>query len=115
MHTGREGPRRTLCAESVQTRHPNDDSSRGAARGADGRRFANGAARGDRPGVPDAGGVGGRRLKTDDTEGRLDALVEAYAPQVTAYARQWGRLTGEPVRAGLFFVRSDVVRWVEDR
>src|SRR5207249_1182894 len=87
----RDGPpRRTLCAESVQTRHPNDDSSRGAARGADGRRFANGAARGDRPGVPDAGGVGGRRLKTDDTEGRLDALVEAYAPQVTAYARQWG-------------------------
>ena len=59
--------------------------------------------------------MGGRRLKTDDTEGRLDALVEAYAPQVTAYARQWGRLTGEPVRAGLFFVRSDVVRWVEDR
>ena len=53
--------------------------------------------------------------KTDDTEGRLDALVEVYAPQVTAYARQWGRLTGGPVRAGLFFVRSDVVRWVEDR
>jgi len=52
--------------------------------------------------------------KTDDTEGRLDALVEVYAPQVTAYARQWGRLTVEPVRAGPFFVRSDVVKWVED-
>jgi len=50
--------------------------------------------------------------KTDDTEGRLDALIEAYAPQVTAYARHWRRLTGEPVRAGLFFVRSGVVKWM---
>lgn len=50
--------------------------------------------------------------KTDDPEGRLEALVEAYAPQVTAYAREWGRLTGQPVRAGLFFVRSDEVRWM---
>ena len=50
--------------------------------------------------------------KTDDSEGRLEALVEAYAPQVKAYAREWGRQTGEAVRAGLFFVRSDEVRWM---
>ena len=51
--------------------------------------------------------------KTDDPEGRVDALVAAYTPQVTAYARQWGKLTGRPVRAGLFFVRSDVVKWID--
>jgi ATP-dependent helicase/nuclease subunit A len=51
--------------------------------------------------------------KTDDPEGRLDALVAAYRPQVTAYARHWGSLVGAPVRAGLFFVRSGAVKWLE--
>ncbi len=52
--------------------------------------------------------------KTDDVEGRLAALVEAYRPQVTTYARHWSALTGgAAVRAGLFFVRSGEMVWVE--
>jgi ATP-dependent exoDNAse (exonuclease V) beta subunit len=51
--------------------------------------------------------------KTDDPEGRLAGLVETYRPQVTTYARHWGALVGAPVRAGLFFVRSGAVAWLE--
>jgi ATP-dependent helicase/nuclease subunit A len=51
--------------------------------------------------------------KTDDPEGRLEALVATYRPQVTAYARHWGSLVGAPVRAGLFFVRSGAVAWLD--
>jgi ATP-dependent exoDNAse (exonuclease V) beta subunit len=52
--------------------------------------------------------------KTDDVEGRLAALVDAYRPQVTTYARHWSALTGgAAVRAGLFFVRSGEMVWVE--
>jgi ATP-dependent helicase/nuclease subunit A len=35
--------------------------------------------------------------KTDAVEGRLDALVERYTPQLRTYAWAWGRLTKEPV------------------
>ena len=50
--------------------------------------------------------------KTDETAGRLDALVERYRPQVMAYATHWSAVTKKPVRAGLFFVRTGEMRWV---
>ncbi|HVR42992.1 MAG TPA: UvrD-helicase domain-containing protein [Thermoanaerobaculia bacterium] len=52
--------------------------------------------------------------KTDSTAGRLDALVEHYAPQVRHYARFWSRITGAPTRAGLFFVDGCRVEWVAE-
>jgi ATP-dependent helicase/nuclease subunit A len=53
--------------------------------------------------------------KTDDPAGRLEALVETYRPQVSAYGAHWAALTGDrPVRVGIFFVRTGTVAWVED-
>jgi len=51
--------------------------------------------------------------KTDDVAGCLEALVAFHTPQLTAYAHFWGRITGEPVRAGIFFVRTGEVRWLD--
>ena len=51
--------------------------------------------------------------KTDDVAGCLEALVAFHTPQLTAYAHFWGRITGEPVRAGIFLVRTGEVRWLD--
>jgi ATP-dependent helicase/nuclease subunit A len=50
--------------------------------------------------------------KTDSTAGRLQSLVDYYAPQVHAYVRFWQEITGQPSRGGLFFVDGAVERWM---
>lgn len=50
--------------------------------------------------------------KSDSTSGRLDALVEYYAPQVEHYARFWSRITNCKTQGGLFFVDGSIERWV---
>jgi ATP-dependent exoDNAse (exonuclease V) beta subunit len=50
--------------------------------------------------------------KSDSTQGRIDALVEYYKPQVEHYARFWSQLTGAPTSAGLFFVDGPIEKWV---
>jgi ATP-dependent helicase/nuclease subunit A len=50
--------------------------------------------------------------KTDSTAGRLQSLVDYYAPQVNAYVRFWQEITGQPSRGGLFFVDGAVERWL---
>ncbi|HSP34215.1 MAG TPA: UvrD-helicase domain-containing protein, partial [Thermoanaerobaculia bacterium] len=50
--------------------------------------------------------------KSDSTAGRVDALVDYYAPQVRYYARFWTQLTNAPASAGLFFVDGCIEKWV---
>jgi ATP-dependent exoDNAse (exonuclease V) beta subunit len=50
--------------------------------------------------------------KTDSTAGRLDSLVNYYAPQVEHYARFWSRLTKKETSGGLFFVDGSIEKWV---
>lgn len=42
--------------------------------------------------------------KSDRTSGRMQMLVDYYAPQVAHYVRFWQQLTGQETRGGLFFV-----------
>ncbi|HUF17578.1 MAG TPA: UvrD-helicase domain-containing protein [Thermoanaerobaculia bacterium] len=52
--------------------------------------------------------------KTDSIEGagRLESLVEYYAPQVRAYVRFWSEITRQPAKGGLFFVAGPVETWL---
>ncbi|MGA7992199.1 MAG: PD-(D/E)XK nuclease family protein, partial [Thermoanaerobaculia bacterium] len=43
----------------------------------------------------------------------LAALVAHYAPQVAHYRRAWEALTGKPARAGLYFVDTGHLEWLE--
>lgn len=50
--------------------------------------------------------------KSDVVDGRLDNLINEYAPQVRCYRKYWEQLTGEPAKAALFFVDSGHVEWL---
>lgn len=50
--------------------------------------------------------------KSDIIGNRFEALVEYYRPQVEHYARFWSKLTGEPSRAGLFFIDGTREVWL---
>jgi ATP-dependent helicase/nuclease subunit A len=52
--------------------------------------------------------------KSDVVGGNLAALVAHYAPQVAHYRRAWERLTGQPARAGLFFMDIGELVWLEE-
>ncbi len=52
--------------------------------------------------------------KTDDVSENVDEFLRYYGPQIKAYARFWGEITGEKVaRAALFFVNTKELREVE--
>lgn len=49
--------------------------------------------------------------KTDKVDGRLDALVQYYKPQVELYREFWSKMSGEKVKeAGLYFI--DTGKWM---
>jgi ATP-dependent helicase/nuclease subunit A len=49
--------------------------------------------------------------KTDKVDGKLDALVAYYRPQVEMYRDFWKEMSGEDIKeAGLYFV--DIGKWV---
>jgi ATP-dependent helicase/nuclease subunit A len=51
--------------------------------------------------------------KSDAVSSNRDDLVRFYAPQVALYRRYWERLTGRPARAGLSFLSTGEVVWLE--
>lgn len=51
--------------------------------------------------------------KSDTIAGNLDALVTYYSPQIAHYRRYWEKLTGQPTKAGLFFVQTGDEVWPE--
>ena len=51
--------------------------------------------------------------KSDTVVGNLEELAAFYSPQVAMYRRAWERLTGQPARAGLFFVQTGSMVWAE--
>ena len=52
--------------------------------------------------------------KSDVVGDGLAALVAHYAPQVTHYRRAWEALTKRPAEAGLFFMDTGKLVWLED-
>ncbi|HYK43346.1 MAG TPA: 3'-5' exonuclease, partial [Thermoanaerobaculia bacterium] len=52
--------------------------------------------------------------KSDTVAGNLDALVAFYSPQIEHYRRVWRDLTGQPTRAGLFFLDGAREVWLPD-
>jgi ATP-dependent helicase/nuclease subunit A len=51
--------------------------------------------------------------KSDHITGPIAHLVALYRPQLDAYRDQWRKLTGEPTRAGLYFLeRPGAVEWM---
>ncbi|HEY1434937.1 MAG TPA: UvrD-helicase domain-containing protein [Thermoanaerobaculia bacterium] len=50
--------------------------------------------------------------KSDTVGDDLDGLVAFYTPQVSVYRRYWERLTGQPTRAGLFFIQDGREVWL---
>ncbi|MDQ6892120.1 MAG: UvrD-helicase domain-containing protein [Acidobacteriota bacterium] len=53
--------------------------------------------------------------KSDTVAGNLDALVVFYKPQIEHYRRVWSDLTGQPTRAGLFFIDGAREVWLPER
>ena len=51
--------------------------------------------------------------KSDTVGDNLAQLVAFYAPQVRIYRRYWEELTRRPTRAGLYFVHSGKMEWVD--
>jgi ATP-dependent helicase/nuclease subunit A len=51
--------------------------------------------------------------KSDTIAGNLDEIVAFYRPQIAHYRRYWKRLTGRPVRAGLYFVSTGEEVWLD--
>ncbi len=51
--------------------------------------------------------------KSDTIAGNLDELVSFYSPQIEMYRRYWEKLTGQPTKAGLFFVQTGDEVWPE--
>jgi ATP-dependent helicase/nuclease subunit A len=51
--------------------------------------------------------------KSDAVSSNRDDLVRFYSPQVALYRRYWERLTGRTARAGLFFLSTGELVWVE--
>jgi ATP-dependent helicase/nuclease subunit A len=51
--------------------------------------------------------------KSDVTQGRLESLVNYYAPQIRHYTRWWEKLTGTPTTGGLLFLDTPQVQWIE--
>jgi ATP-dependent helicase/nuclease subunit A len=51
--------------------------------------------------------------KSDTVTDNLTELVAFYAPQVALYRRYWERLTAAPARAGLFFIHTGEVVWMD--
>jgi ATP-dependent helicase/nuclease subunit A len=52
--------------------------------------------------------------KSDAVGGNLEALVAHYAPQVRIYRRYWESITRQKARAGLFFLDTRDIRWVDE-
>jgi ATP-dependent helicase/nuclease subunit A len=52
--------------------------------------------------------------KSDTVGENREQLVAFYAPQIALYRRYWEQLTGQPARAGLFFLHTGEVVWPED-
>jgi ATP-dependent helicase/nuclease subunit A len=52
--------------------------------------------------------------KSDTVAGNFDALVRFYSPQIEHYRRVWRDLTGEPTRAGLFFLDGGREVWLQE-
>ncbi len=51
--------------------------------------------------------------KSDTISGNLDQLVRFYRPQLAHYRRYWEDLTGQPTKAGLFFIQTGEQAWLE--
>jgi ATP-dependent helicase/nuclease subunit A len=52
--------------------------------------------------------------KSDTVTNNLEELVAFYRPQIDHYRRYWRQLTGQPTRAGLFFVATGQEAWLEE-
>jgi ATP-dependent helicase/nuclease subunit A len=55
--------------------------------------------------------------KSDVVAGGTDgiaALVAHYAPQVAHYRRAWEAMTGQPAKAGLYFMDNGHLEWLEE-
>jgi ATP-dependent helicase/nuclease subunit A len=50
--------------------------------------------------------------KSDITKGRLESLINYYAPQVNQYTRWWQELTQTPTTGGLLFLDTAQVSWL---
>ncbi|HEY6928436.1 MAG TPA: UvrD-helicase domain-containing protein [Thermoanaerobaculia bacterium] len=51
--------------------------------------------------------------KSDAVGPNLQALTAFYQPQVDHYRRYWEQLTGQPTRAGLFFIETGDEVWLD--
>ncbi len=52
--------------------------------------------------------------KSDTVADNLPDLVRFYRPQVELYRRYWQQLTGQPTRAGLFFLQTGQEEWLDE-
>ncbi|HEX7616415.1 MAG TPA: UvrD-helicase domain-containing protein [Thermoanaerobaculia bacterium] len=53
--------------------------------------------------------------KSDVVGGNLTSLIAHYAPQVTHYRRAWEAFTKQPAKAGLFFMDTGLLEWLEEK
>jgi ATP-dependent helicase/nuclease subunit A len=53
--------------------------------------------------------------KSDVVDGGLGSLVAHYTPQVNHYRRAWEALTGQPAKAGLYFMDTGDLVWLEEK
>ena len=51
--------------------------------------------------------------KSDKIAGSVEPLFELYKPQLKCYRDAWQKMTAEPVQAGLYFIDTKDVRWVD--
>jgi len=51
--------------------------------------------------------------KSDTVSENLEELASFYRPQLAHYRRYWEELTGQPTKAGLYFLESGEERWLE--
>lgn len=51
--------------------------------------------------------------KSDTVSGNLEALIAFYGPQLEHYRRYWEELTGQPTRAGLYFLETGEEAWLQ--
>jgi ATP-dependent exoDNAse (exonuclease V) beta subunit len=51
--------------------------------------------------------------KSDVVGDNLAALVQHYAPQVAHYRKAWEALTKQPAKAGLYFMDTGHLEWLE--
>lgn len=51
--------------------------------------------------------------KSDTVSGKLEELTTFYAPQLAFYRRYWEELTGQPTKAGLYFLDSGEEVWFD--